>query len=59
MVKAKKFIYAESFRNEPTLANFKLEEEDLPELENGGKNLLKLLYKLQLHHDFFTFNLGL
>lgn len=36
MVKAKKYIYARHFHNEPNLDNFKLEEEDLPELKDGG-----------------------
>lgn len=36
MVKAKKFIYAKPFEGFPKLDNFRLEEETLPELQNGG-----------------------
>ncbi|CAG5132619.1 unnamed protein product [Candidula unifasciata] len=35
MVKARKWILKEDFKGEPTLENFKLVEEDLPELQDG------------------------
>jgi prostaglandin reductase 1 len=35
MVKAKKFLYAKEFKGEPTLENFELVEEVLPELKDG------------------------
>lgn len=49
MVKAKKFIYAKRFDGFPKLTDFKLEEETLSELRDGGKfislYLLKLIHK--------------
>ncbi|XP_055376423.1 prostaglandin reductase 1-like [Condylostylus longicornis] len=36
MVKGKRFIYAKAFEGEPNLDNFKLEEFNLPRLENGA-----------------------
>lgn len=36
MVRAKKFIYAKRFEGEPKLTDFKLVEEELPELQEGG-----------------------
>lgn len=36
MVKAKRFVYAKRFDGEPKPDDFKLEEEDLPELQDGG-----------------------
>lgn len=36
MVQAKKFIYAKRFDGLPKLSDFKLEEEALPELKDGG-----------------------
>lgn len=35
MVLAKKFIYANAFKGEPKLSDFKLVEEELNELQNG------------------------
>lgn len=35
MVKAKKFVYVQKFDGEPKPDDFKLEEEDLPELQDG------------------------
>lgn len=37
MVKAKVFIYAKPFEGDPQLSNFRLIEEELPPLKNGGK----------------------
>lgn len=36
MVKAKKFIYSKPFNGLPKISDFQLEEEILPELQNGG-----------------------
>lgn len=36
MVKAKKFIYAVRFDGLPKVTDFRLEEETLPELKDGG-----------------------
>lgn len=38
MVKAKKFILARHFDGVPTPNDFKLVEEELPELQTGGKS---------------------
>lgn len=38
MVKTKKFIYAKVFEGEPKETDFKLVEEELPALKNGGNN---------------------
>lgn len=37
MVKAKKFIYAKRFDGFPKITDFRLEEEELPELKDGGQ----------------------
>lgn len=37
MVKAQKFIYSKRFVGEPKLTDFSLEEEELPDLNDGGK----------------------
>ena len=37
MVKAKKFILAKHFEGEPKQSNFKLVDEDLPEIKEDGK----------------------
>jgi prostaglandin reductase 1 len=34
-LKTRKFLYVKEFKGEPTLANFKLVEEDLPALKDG------------------------
>lgn len=34
-MKAKKFMYIKEFRGIPTLSNFQLVEEELPEIKNG------------------------
>lgn len=36
MVKAKKIIFAKRFDGLPKVTDFRLEEETLPELKNGG-----------------------
>lgn len=36
MVKAKKFIFATKFDGLPKVTDFRLEEETLPELKDGG-----------------------
>lgn len=38
MVKTKKFIYAKAFDGEPKETDFKLVEEELPALKDGGNN---------------------
>lgn len=43
MVRAKVFVYARPFEGEPQLSNFALQEEDLPELEDG-EFLIEALY---------------
>ena len=40
---AKKWIYAKPFVDEPTLDNFELVEEPVPELQDGGKDKHKPL----------------
>lgn len=37
MVIAKKFVYVSKFVGEPKLSDFKLEEEQLPDLKDDGK----------------------
>ncbi len=37
MVKTKKFIYAKAFVGEPKETDFKLVEEELPALKDGGE----------------------
>lgn len=34
---ARKFVYTEKFQGLPKLSDFRLEEESLPELKDGGK----------------------
>lgn len=36
MVRAKKFIFAKRFKGLPKVTDFRLEEETLPALKNGG-----------------------
>lgn len=36
MVRAKQFVYSKPFQGMPTDENFKLVEEDLPPLKDGG-----------------------
>lgn len=43
MVKAKKFIYSKPFIGLPKISDFQLEEETLPELQNGGSYLCLFL----------------
>lgn len=45
MVQARKFIFAKRFDGLPKLTDFRLEEEPLPELQDGG-DLLWLRAKL-------------
>ena len=40
MVKAKMWIKAKEFSGTPTKENFKLVEEDLPELKDGGRTFV-------------------
>lgn len=37
MVKAKLFVYAKAFDGPAEVSNFKVIEEDLPELKDGGE----------------------
>ena len=37
MVKAKKWIKSTEFTGMPTVENFRLEEEELPKLQDGGR----------------------
>lgn len=37
MVKAQKFIYAKEFDGEPKLTDFELQDEELPDINDGGK----------------------
>lgn len=37
MVKAKKWIIAKAFQGEPKVTDFKLVEEELPALKDGGE----------------------
>lgn len=37
MVQAKKFIYVKRFEGLPKVTDFRLEEETLPNLDDGGK----------------------
>lgn len=39
MVTAKKFIYAKRFEGLPKVTDFRLEEEILPDLKDGGKSI--------------------
>lgn len=47
MVKAKVFIYAQPFDGMPIEKNFKLIEEDLPPLKDGGKSLFILFMTVE------------
>mgnify|MGYP004598372501 CR=1 FL=1 len=40
MVKAKRFIVVKHFQNDPKPSDLQLIEEELPALQNGGKNLI-------------------
>lgn len=50
MVQAKKFIYAKRFEGMPKVTDFRLEEETLPELNDGG-----LFRFLQFFRIYFYF----
>lgn len=41
MVKAKTWVVAKLFEGEPKLSDFKLVEEELPALKEGGENYLR------------------
>lgn len=43
MVQAKKFIFAKRFEGMPKISDFRLEEESLPELKDGGELFIKLI----------------
>lgn len=36
MVRTKKLIYAKQFESLPKLTDFRIDDEDLPELKDGG-----------------------
>jgi len=46
MVKARKWIIAKAFAGEPKITDFKVIEEDLPTLKNGGCNFLWNFFNL-------------
>lgn len=48
MVKTKKFIYAKAFEGEPKETDFKLVEEELPALKDGGNVDLECSYYIDL-----------
>lgn len=54
MVKAQKFIYNTRFSGAPRLTDFKLEEEDLHDLTDGGK-IKKNTWKLMINLDFMFY----
>lgn len=43
MVRAKKYVFKKYFEGEPKATDFLLEEEELPDIKDGG--LLIFLYK--------------
>lgn len=49
-LQAKKFVYVEKFEGLPKITDFKLEEETLPELKDGGKWCLNIRIKFQIFH---------
>lgn len=40
---ARKFVYTEKFQGLPKISDFRLEEESLPELKNGGKRCFNFI----------------
>lgn len=44
MVTAKKFIYAKRFEGLPKVTDFRLEEEILPDLKDGGKLICSIRF---------------
>ena len=53
MVKAKSWVKLREFSGTPTKDDFKLVEEDLPELKDGGTVILFLFHKLLANVDRF------
>ena len=54
MVKAKSWIKLREFSGTPTKNDFKLAEEDLPEIKDGGAVILFLFHKLLANGDRFA-----
>lgn len=42
MVQSKKFVYVKRFDGVPKLTDFRLEEETLPELQDGGNKFRRI-----------------
>ena len=57
MVKAKKFIMVRHFDGVPKPDNFQIVEEDLPELEVGGKCQSLLSFKTLMFSEIFLLNI--
>lgn len=51
MIKAKKFIVLKHFNGKPKKSDLQLIEEELPSLQNGGKNLI-LLYHINIFNIY-------
>lgn len=50
MIKAKKFIVLKHFNGKPKKSDLQLIEEELPSLQNGGKNLI--LYDINIFNIY-------
>lgn len=50
MIKARKFIVLKHFNGKPKKSDLQLIEEELPSLQNGGKNLL--LYHINIFNIY-------
>ena len=53
MVKAKRFSLVRHFEGLPTKDNFKLEDQELPELQDGGKKTNEIINSLLIFFFFF------
>lgn len=57
MVRAKIFIYAKKFEGLPKVSDFELQEEELPNLKDGGKSMIVwMLYCVDSNffHEHFS-----
>ena len=58
MVKAQKWIKVKEFVGMPTLEDFRLEEEELPELQDKGKSMA-CAWRQSPKDSYFTINFNL
>lgn len=57
MIKARKFIVLKHFKGKPQKSDLQLIEEELPSLQNGGKNLLYNIYHCFILYIYNIFNI--